>query len=322
MHYRLVVESSKRVSGTPYDFAFKIDTFPLNYFNSKPVHFAVEWATPLYATEAFSYNFTSEAIPYAVLLDCPSIKQANSCTSWDRGYSSVIAMLPGNKDQHGIYGVTNDSSHLESSVLGFVARPGDVLRDNGVLHFRILKTDGETTSGVKPWTPVQMLDYTFSLVFWSVEVPRSLSYDHFIVWLATSDRSSGISADCHIPLGMPTLSMDEGVWNAAVSYISPIHYTWIDGPSSLILESESLGSPSSNTRAIAHLAPEADGDVFYGRRLSVKPSVHSDTLGLAVPTSIDRLHEFHLKLVDGLDRSDVVESVKDYTVCLTFYRLS
>jgi hypothetical protein len=175
-----------------------------------------------------------------------------------------------------------------------------------------------------------MRDWSASLVFWSVEPERPLTpYDHFHIWLSTENRSSETVADCTIPVDLTTFSMhskQDGAWNAAVSFISPIFHnvTVANLASGLALMCDDFRTSRSNQPVLCFLnrTHKLGEERYYGRRLSIKP-VNSDTIGVPLRDSIDNLASLRLRLVDPLTMESPTNSdeLTNYVVCISVYRL-
>ena len=167
-------------------------------------------------------------------------------------------------------------------------------------------------------------------MFWTIEPERPLTpHDHFHIWLSTSNRSSGTVANCTIPVDLTTFSMhsrQDGAWNAALSFISPIFHntTIVNLAPGLALMCDDFQTSRSNKNVLCFLnRTHAVGEErYYGRRMSIKP-VNSDTLGVPLRDSIDNRSSLRLRLVDAITMEPPTSSgeLTDYVVCISVYRL-
>ena len=327
VHHRIFVSTLGLPVSSRADFAWDISNYStLKDFSGKTVHFALEWLTPIAASEINNdYAFDANH-PWGLILELTNIPQFNTYTSWSRNTSSVLAVLPGYVGT-GYYGVQQDTPYLQTTALGGLTR-GDDLARKGELEFRLRSTGDLLDPAVRTFQPTSIKDYSFSVVFWTVDPERPLvPYDHFHLWVSTADRRSGTPDDAIIPVDMTTFSMHEGAWNLAVSYISPVYHNVLpaDVKQGMILDSPTFQSAFSNRNAIAYLnrTHVAGEEKYYGRRLSVHP-VNSDTVGVPLRNAVDSLGEIRLRLVDPItyERADNGNQVKDYVACLTIYRLT
>jgi hypothetical protein len=172
-----------------------------------------------------------------------------------------------------------------------------------------------------------MRDWSASLVFWTVEPERPLTpHDPFHIWLSTSNRSSGTAvANCTIPVDLTTFSMhsrQDGAWNAAVSFISPIFHntTIVNLDHGLALTCDDFQTSRSNKNVLCFLnrTHVLGEERYYGRRMSIKP-VNSDTLGVPLRDSIDNRSSLRLRLVDVITMDTLTSSdeLSDYVVCIS-----
>ena len=328
MHHRIYVSSE----GSPdeHTVSVPIDTYTtLNDFAGKAVHIGLEWITPIQASNfQLEYDFDIRH-PNALLLVLKNFQVHNQATSWGTpAPGAILALLPGYVGT-GYYGVCQDSSYLQSSALPLVSH-GDDLRSRRTLDFGFLATGTLADGSVKTFQPAVMESWAASLVFWTVEPERPLTrYDHFHIWLNSADRVSGTVDDCTVPVDLTTFSMygrEEGGWNAAVSYISPIFHNvpTLSVAQGLMLACDEFRTTRSNLPVLAFLnrTHVAGEERYYGRRLSIKP-VTSDTVGVPIREPIDTHSSLRLRLLDAVSQAkpDDSDQLTDYTACISIYRL-
>ena len=325
MHHRLFISSENApASSLSYSIA---EYTSLNDFAGKSIYIALEWLTPIAASDVNNdFKFDMDH-PNGLMLVLTNITSHNQATSWN-GTGSILALLPGCAGT-GYYGVCCDSPYLQTSALPIVSH-GDDLRSRSSLDFEFLSTGTLADGTVTSFKPALMRDWSASLVFWTVEPERPLTpHDHFHIWLSSSDRSSGTVDNCTIPVDLTTFSMHskkDGAWNAAVSFISPIFHNvnTILLASGLVLMCDDFRTSRANEPVLCYLnRTHATGEErWYGRRVSIKP-VNSDTLGVPLRESIDNLASLRLRLVDALTMEPLVnaDALSDYVLCLYVYRL-
>ena len=325
MHHRIFI-SSENVPASSLSFSIA-DYTSLNDFAGKAIYIGLEWLTPIAASDVnVDFKFDLDH-PNGLMLVLTNITSHNQATSW-KGSGSILALLPGYAGT-GYYGVCCDSPYLQTSALPVISH-GDDLRSRSTLDFEFLSTGTLADGTVAAFTPALMRDWSASLVFWTVEPERPLTpHDHFHIWLSTSDRSSGSVADCTIPVDLTTFSMhskQDGAWNAAVSFISPIFHNVavaILSPG-LALMCDDFRTSRANQPILCFLnrTHKLGEERYYGRRLSIKP-VNSDNLGVPLRESIDNLASLRLRLVDAQTMESLVnaDALSDFVVCISVYRL-
>ena len=332
MHHRIYVSSEGSASKDKVSYPITDYTI-LNDFAGKAVNIGLEWITPVAASditlEYGTYRFDN---PLAAMLCLKNVRVLNQYTSWTSpNLGSVLALLPAYAGT-GYFGLCQDSPYLQSSALGLISH-GDDLRAQNSIDFEIVFTgsaiDGSFRTGDPG--PAFMEDWSASLVFWTVEPERPLvPFDFFHLWLSTKDRRSGSVSDCEIPIDLTTLSMysiQDGEWNVAVSYISPVDQQLSSAVATtrgLVLESPTFSTSRANRPVLAflnrsHIVGE---ERFFGYRQSVKP-VNSDCVGLPLRSPVDTLTSIRLRLLDALTNAPPLAagSLSNYTACLTVYRV-
>jgi hypothetical protein len=92
--YRILIDSTKRQSGHPFNFAFDASRITTSRdYIGKSFMMAIEWFDSIKYSE---HNDDFSANPYhprVVLLTCPSLKQHNTYDSWSGDVSSTLALL-------------------------------------------------------------------------------------------------------------------------------------------------------------------------------------------------------------------------------------
>ena len=328
MHHRIYVSSDDALVNTRVSYPIS-DYTTLNDFAGKAVYIGLEWITPIAASSFQAGGDFDIRHPSALLLTLKNFQAHNQAVSWAApNPGAILALLPGYAGT-GFYGVCQDSPYLQSSALPLVSH-GDDLRTRRSLDFEVLATGVFGDGGVKTFLPTFVDDWAASIVFWTVEPERPLTrYDHFHIWVNTADRVSGTVADCTVPLDLTTFSMgsrEEGDWNAAVSYISPVFHNVAaaDVGAGLILTCDEFRTARANLPALAFLSrTHVPGEErYYGRRLSVKP-VTSDTVGVPLREAIDNRASLRLRLLDAVSRDvpGTSDQLSDFVACISVYRL-
>ena len=328
MHHRIFVSSEDEVEKNRVSYSIANYT-PLNDFAGKAVNIALEWISVVAASDFDPEYGTDTRHPNGLLLCIQNIRVGNQATSWRRPYTgSILALLPGYAGT-GFYGSCQDTPYLQSSALGLVSH-GDDLRTLATLEFELFST-GDVVSGIELHDVLNMEDWTASIIFWTVEPERPLTrYDHFNIWVASEDRSSGTVFDCTIPIDLTTFSMydpQDGYWNAAVSYITPVEQldvTSAQNTRGLVLVCPNLQNSRSNEPILAVLGRNSviGEEGYYGARRSIKP-VNSDCLGVPLREPIDNLASLRLKILDAttLNPPQNPAGLTEYVVCICVYRL-
>lgn len=328
VHHRVYVSSEGQASKTRFSFPIGEYT-TLNDFAGKPVNIALEWITPIAASD-FEEDFgDDDRHPHGLLLSLMNIRVHNQYTSWKNPETgSILALLPGHKNT-GFYGICQDTPYLQTSSLGLISH-GDDLRSQSTLDFALFSA-GSFLHNVLALDVLHTQDWSASLVFWTHEPERPLvPYDHFMLWLETGDRTSGTVYDCEIPIDLTTMSMRDrmdGTWNAAVAYISTIEQVTAQGVEEtrgLVLECPTFSNSRSNRPILAslnrsHIAGE---EPFYGVKRSVK-GVTSDTIGIPLRNPIDNLSIIRLRILDAISLETPVEpdGLTKFLVGICVYRL-
>ena len=261
--------------------------------------------------------------PNALMLCLKNVTVHNQATSWRAPSTwAILALLPGYVGT-GVYGVCQDAPYLQSSALPLVSH-GDDLRTRRNLEFKILSTGTLADGSVKTFLPTFSEDWSASLVFWTIEPEGPLTpYNYFHIWIDSNDRTLGTTNDCVVPVDLTTFNMysrQEGDWNAAVSYISPIFHNVPVGSvlQGLMLTCDNFRSSRSNQPVLAYLnRTHVEGEErYYGRRHSVK-GVTSDTLGVPLCEPIDNLSSLRLRLLDVVSQAAPLNAnqLVDYVAC-------
>ena len=328
MHHRIYVSSEDFLENTRFSYPIS-DYTTLNDFAGKTVYIGLEWITPL-AMSDFQLDYDFDILhPNALMLCLKNVTVHNQATSWRTpATGSILALLPGYVGT-GFYGVCQDAPYLQASALPLVSH-GDDLRSRRSLEFEFFSTGTLADGSVKTFLPTFSEDWAASLVFWTVEPERSLTpYDHFHIWIDSNDRTSGTIDDCVVPVDLTTFSMysrEEGDWNAAVSYISPIFHNVPVGSvlQGLMLTCDNFRNSRANQPILAYLnRTHAEGEErYYGRQQSIK-GVTSDTLGVPLREPIDNLSSLRLRLLDPVSQAAPLNAnqLVDYVVCISVYRL-
>lgn len=331
--YRILIDSSKRQSGHPFDFVFDVSRITTSRdFIGKSFMMAIEWCDSIKYSE---HNDDFSASPYhprVALLTCPSLKQHNTYESWTGDASSTLALLQSYKGT-GFYGISADQPYISRNAYGCYIQ-GDRLNQAGTLSFKVLLDYGNSVeTAEEPFADeIWGDDFTFSLVFWEVEKPipeRPISpyYDFYKLVLRSDNRISGTPGDCHIPLFFSSSgSMGVGKWQLAVEAVSLVmHEVVFDlQPKGIAIVSDSFRD-SYGHRVIGFL-PKSDGSEatfgWYGQKLTIKP-VTRDTVGVNVQNSLDGLSTIHIGFrdIDKLVELTNPENIDEWTMILTFYRV-
>ena len=226
--YRLLIDSAKRQpGGHKYDFDW--DLSGISTARDLKDHtwmVAVEWTDPIRYSEVSPTFAKNAAHPSALFLTCRTLSQYNTWESWTGAPSSILCVMPGYAG-YGYYGCSADAPYARKKAMGCLIQ-GDRLNQAGSLEFRVMR-DGDTTNpDVRMCLPDAGGDFSFSLVFWQVsglspEKPLAPTYNFFKVFLRSADRSSGIAADCLIPVRLSTGgSMLSGRWQMSVEACGPL----------------------------------------------------------------------------------------------------
>ena len=315
--HRLLVDSSKRLSGHTFDFGVDVSQLSTNQDFLRSSHMvAVEWVTPVSYSEFQDAFGPDERHPPSLLL------------TWDRpapnvfGQPNALVHLQ-QFESRGFYGVTADTPYISRKTMGTFLQ-GDTLNRAGVLRFRVLQ---EAANGL--FTPcLQQIpglnygkEFQVMLVFWSHPAPEQpLSFDFYKIFLNTLERTSGTTDNCLVPVQINTnssMNLAEDKWMLAVDSISLLKSSSIT--SSLILKSDTFRTSSDyDGDIIAYLhRTKADAKVMYGQRLSIKQTP-GDTIGIPVTTKLDSLQSVNLRIeaADG----EAPELLEDYTVCFVVYK--
>jgi hypothetical protein len=117
--YRILVDSSKRLSGHTFDFAVDVSRVTTSTeFRSKSWMCAVEWCDIARYSEGLGSDFTAvDTHPKCLLLTCPSLRQHNTYESWSANSSDTLAMLQSYMG-HGIYNMSADQPYVSWKMLG------------------------------------------------------------------------------------------------------------------------------------------------------------------------------------------------------------
>ncbi len=154
MHHRLFI-SSENVTASSLSFSISNYT-SLNDFAGKAIYIALEWLTPIAASDVNTdFKFALEH-PNGLMLVLTNITSHNQATSWN-GSGSILALLPGYAGT-GYYGVCSDSPYLQTSALPIISH-GDDLRTRSSLDFEFLSTGTLTGSTVTSFKHALMRDW-------------------------------------------------------------------------------------------------------------------------------------------------------------------
>ena len=194
--YRILVDSSRRLSGHTYDFTY--DTSGITTARDFIGHcwmMGVEWIDAVKYSEQDPTFGKNDNHPAALLLQCPSLPQYNTWQSWDGSTSSTIAFLP-SYVRRGIYGLSADVPYCRKHHLACLVE-GDVLNRAGSLRFRMMRAVDPSDASVRPCLQpdgvnVHGEDFSFRLVFWQVkrpmpEKPISPYYDFYKLAIRISE---------------------------------------------------------------------------------------------------------------------------------------
>ena len=122
-------------------------------------------------------------------------------------------------------------------------------------------------------------------------------------------------------------SKQDGAWNAAASFISPIFLsvdTLANLAPGLALMCDDFRTSRFNQPVLCFLnrTHVLGEERYYGRRLSTKP-VNSDTIGVPLRDSIDNLASSRLRLIDPTTMEPPTNSdeLTNYVIRISVYRL-
>ena len=332
--YRLLVQSSQRLSGHPYDFLYDASRITTSRdFVGTTWMVAVEWCDAVTYSEYEPDFSASINHPSCLLLQSPTFAQTNAFESWSGAGSSTLAVLQSYVST-GTYGVTADSPYVTRRTLGGVVQ-GDMLNQLGHIRFQIQQGPGADNGGgvapcLAPGPDAFGGDYSFSLVFWrvpdlTIETPPAPYCDVFRMFLASSDRVSGSAADCVIPVGTgSSTAVMHGKWEVVVESWGQLKHEAVSLARGWVLRSDTFSDPNSNSRALAAFPRTrvAGATNEFGLRLSTKPPSR-DTIGVPVRCPLGSLHAVHLTIVDAVsgDPIDDPALLEEWLLCLTFYRV-
>ena len=166
--YRILVDSSKRLSGHIFDFTVDVSRVTTSTdFRSKSWMCAVEWCDIVRYSDGLGFDFTAvDTHPRCLLLTCPSLRQHNTYETWSQNSSSTLAMLQSYMG-YVIYNMSANQPYVSRKTLGCYIQ-GDRLNQAGTLEFKVLADFGD--QGVFPCMEPDSEDifgvnYSFSLVF-------------------------------------------------------------------------------------------------------------------------------------------------------------
>ena len=331
--YRILVRSSKRLSGHEYDFLY--DASPVTTardFVGTTWMCAVEWCDAVEYSEYESDFSRNEFHPSCLLLQCPTLLQANAWESWTAKSGTTLALLQSYAST-GVYGITADLPYVRRDTLGVVVQ-GDLLNQLGHFHFVVQQGPGYDNGGVvspclEPTGLVFGGDFSFSLVFWRIDVSPERpmgDYDVYKLWLCSSDRvAGGTPGDCIIPIRARSRGMQTGRWEVAVEAWSQLRHDTLDLADSWSLVSRDFVDANSNSQVLASFPRTrvVGATTEFGLRLSTKPPTR-DTVGIPVRTPIDALQTVHLALRDSVSGEALEDPglVGEWMAVLVFYKVN
>ena len=331
--YRIVVDSSQRMQGHPFDFLYDISrvTTARDFVNSVWM-VGIEWSDPVKYSER-SADF-SKHVDHAssLLLQCPDLLQLNSHESWTYNVSSTLALLQGYVG-YGYYGITADTPYLSKKSLGVVVQ-GDRLNALGSVRFRVMQGPSLNNPSVRPCVAPDNVgvfgeDYSFSLVFWKVhqptpERPNTPLYDVYKLWLSSTNRISGTPADCSIPIVMRSTGMTQGKWEVAMESWSLFKHDSAVVAPGMIVTSSTFSDENSNSKVLGKLGRSYRNseEKYFGLRLTTKPPLR-DTVGVPVTTPVDALNSVQIGIRDSVTASTLSDpaDLHEWVMCLVFYRV-
>jgi hypothetical protein len=336
MHYRILVDSSRRMSGHAFDFDYDISGLvTARDLVGKTWMAAVEWSDPVRYSESSPMFAKDVNAPSVVFLTCPTLAANNTYESWSCSPSSTLAVMQ-NYCQYGYFGMTADVPYLRKSHLGLVVQ-GDRINQAGSLRFRVMML---SATGLAPLTApdgvsVHGANFSFSLVFWEVksvdpERPIPAFYDFYKVWVSSRDRQlqgGGTPAECEVPIRMSTSgSMSSGVWQYAVESFSPVKYSVATAalPGGIAVVSNTFPDANNQSRVVAHLSRSfrTQEETFYGLKLSLKP-VSRDMVGHPMHQPLDNVRSIHIGLRDAASGAalSTPQLLSEWVCCFTFFRV-
>lgn len=328
MHHRVYISSEGQASKNRFSYPIS-DYTSLNDFAGKAVNIALEWITPIAASDFEADYGDDSRHPHGLLLSLMNVRVHNQYTSWTNpAVGSILALLPEHKNT-GFYGICQDTPYLQTSSLGLISH-GDDLRSRATLDFELFSA-GSFLFDVAAVDFTFIEDWSASLVFWTHEPERPLvPYDHFMLFLESGNRTSGTVVDCEIPIDLTTLSMRDrmdGSWNAAVAYITTVEHTINEGVAEtrgLVLECPTFATSRSNRPILASLnrSHVAGEEPFFGVKRSIK-GVTSDTIGVPLREPLDNLSSIHLRILDAIDLDTPLfpGGITEYLVGICVYRV-
>ncbi len=306
--YRILVDSSKRLSGHPCDFLFDVSRVSSSRdFRQGSYMAAVEWIDPVHYSETSSSYDENPTNPPCLLLECSDINSTNVI-----GRPKALTMLQSYQGT-GKYGVSYDTPYCRTKQLSTVLQ-GDTLNHSGVLRFTLSKFTG---SGYTPClTNVYSKETVFQLIFWSYPRPENpLAFDFYKLYLNSSDRLSGTTSSCRIPVPpLATSMVAADHWMVAIDGCSLISKTG-DAVTGLVVTSDTFGGAYAHEEKIVGFLPKSES--YYGQKLSIKHTA-SDIIGYPCRVTPDTLSSVQITLKDPL--LNEVDGVSEWSMCLVIYK--
>jgi hypothetical protein len=340
--YRVVVDSSKRVSGTGMNnFSINIaNTFTSRDFLENVYMCCVESVSLVMYSETSATFAGGATNPRALMVTCPQMNSTNAYESW-RGMddsATLVALQPyctGNAAT-GVFGLHHDSPYCRKKHLGNLIMD-ERLQKSGLLNFVLYRSNSpgvntivgpcSTPNGTSVWGN----DWTMTLVFFPVkmpkpEIPITPYYDYHKIWLNTVNRrnfGTTYPVSCEIPIRYSThgaMSIPNSKWYINVEFVSPIFYSTGSLPACLYLTTTFSQAANNSPTVLCTLnrSYRAAEQGHFGVRYSIRPTAR-DHIGVRSPVTLDSLTSMNLALRDpnGALSANVFT---DYMVCLTFYR--
>ena len=342
---RVVVDSSKRVSGSVVDFKFDASAV----FTQATLKENLPYMCVLESISTVSYSEHSATYavhalqPKFLLLTCPQLRASNAYESWQAGGTSTIvtplqsACTTGGS---GVYAACADLPYARTKHLGTIIED-DTLNKNGRLSFKLYQGFNTGNPLITPCatpndTTVWAKDFSFTLVFFPTSVPKPERpiqpyYDFHKLYLSTTDRYNRLSTyanNCMVPVKYTThgaMNIFRGQWYMVVEFVSPIVHYYTDAatlPAAIYLASDSfLQANTSNSRHLCALNRKNRPNeiAVYGQKYSMKPASR-DMIGVEISTPLENMSFINLKLVDASGALVDASKIEDFFVCLTVFR--
>ena len=341
--YRVVVDSSKRLSGS-----IGMNNFSINVGNTFSTRDFLEhqYMCVVENTSLVSYSATSSTFagaangPRCLTITCPQLAYTNGYESF-RGQddSSTLVALQAyctSNAPTGVFGINHDTPYARRAHLGTLVK-SELLQKAGRLDI-VVKTIG--LAGVNPCstpnnTTVWGNNWSMTLVFFPVDVaepeyPIAQYYDFHKIWLNTFNRTNWASttlANIEMPIRYSThgaMSIPGSRWFINVEFCSPFFYASSTLPQCVYLTTTWMNPSSSGplTLCMLNRSFRSTEQGHFGARYSILPTAR-DHVGIPAPLTLDSLSTLKLQLRDhtGAMLTGSLIPPSELLICLTFYRV-